>query len=596
LFPSVLRAFPDFCTAFATPLVRVTFTNKQGKHEDSINFFTEASFNAWREARVGNSSYVARYYKGLGALSNHLAKVLFQKMDESLITLSYTGEETDSAMQLYFHKDFASDRREKLKSFNPDTEFDYKVPAAPIPDWCDTELCAFSTYNNSRVFPCVIDGLKPGQRKVLDTVFKTNQTSDIKVFQLTGAVAKMSAYHHGDASLNGTIVGMASEWNNNVCLLWPEGQYGSANSHKAASPRYLSTRLEPLTLALFPKADNAVLTRNYDDGKEIEPRNYCPLIPLLLVNGANGIGVGWTSSCPMYKPEDVVHYVRSYMQALGAEPDPSALPPPSSLSDMPTLTPWYRGFSGTIEKLADSDNYITRGVYERHGSKITITELPIGSKQTIDVVEDLKAKILGDKGWATSVENKSGSFSTRIEIQGDQRIDAVDIAASLKLESKLDMTQMHFFDESGMLKKYTVAMVVQEHAAARLKLYRQRLDHQIGETEVAHQIALNKRLYIQMVRNKEVDVVACEDIEQLEVLLVEREFERVNDSFKYLTSMALSTLTVKEASRLKDEEAKLKGKLADLKATTPMELWKEELDELDEAIRSYNARARENRP
>merc|ERR1719352_143971 len=120
----------------------------------------------------------------------------------------------------------------------------------------------------------MVDGFKPGQRKVMYGCFKKKITHDIKVAQLSGYVAEHSAYHHGESSLQGTIVNMAQSFvgSNNVNLLVPAGQFGTRllGGKDAASARYIYTRLSPLTRLIFQPSDDAILEYQEEDGQKIE--------------------------------------------------------------------------------------------------------------------------------------------------------------------------------------------------------------------------------------------------------------------------------------------------------------------------------------
>lgn len=73
-------------------------------------------------------------------------------------------------------------------------------------DFINRELILYSNMDNTRSIPSMVDGLKPGQRKVLFTCLKRNLTKELKVAQLAGSVAEMSAYHHGEVSIENTMV------------------------------------------------------------------------------------------------------------------------------------------------------------------------------------------------------------------------------------------------------------------------------------------------------------------------------------------------------------------------------------------------------
>eukprot|EP00435_Cladocopium_sp_Y103_P012951 s463_g3.t1 len=176
------------------------------------------------------------------------------------------------------------------------------------------ELVLFAKYDVERAVPCMVDGFKPGQRKVLFGAFKKKLNSEIKVAQFSGYVAEQSAYHHGEASLQGTIIGMAQDFvgSNNVNLFEPRGQFGSRlqGGKDHAASRYIFTCLSKVTRCIFPEEDDAVLEHLFEEGHQIEPRFFCPIIPMVLVNGADGIGTGWSSSIPNYNPRDLIANLR----------------------------------------------------------------------------------------------------------------------------------------------------------------------------------------------------------------------------------------------------------------------------------------------
>ena len=135
--------------------------------------------------------------------------------------------------------------------------------------------------DNIRSIPSVVDGLKPGQRKVLFGCFKRNLKTEIKVQQLQGYVSEHTAYHHGDQSLVMTIVGLAQDYcgSNNVNLLLPNGQFGtrSMGGKDAASARYIFTAVPRITRLMFHPKDDDLLNYLDDDGQSIEPVSYTHL-------------------------------------------------------------------------------------------------------------------------------------------------------------------------------------------------------------------------------------------------------------------------------------------------------------------------------
>ena len=146
----------------------------------------------------------------------------------------------------------------------------------------------------------------------------------------------------------------------------PIGQFGTRmmGGKEAASPRYIFTNLDPMTRIVFNKNDDPLLNYQLEEGQKIEPDFYAPIIPLCLVNGAEGIGTGWSTSIPCFSPIDICENIRIKLKNKSA--------------NFRRMAPWYRHFKGSFEpKDETKTSYIVRGCYEKRGDQLIITELPI---------------------------------------------------------------------------------------------------------------------------------------------------------------------------------------------------------------------------
>jgi DNA topoisomerase-2 len=242
-------------------------------------------------------------------------------------------------IDMVFRKTRVQDRKNWLNALAKDTYLDYSTTGADgvkFSDFINREYVLFSNYDNKRSIPHVMDGLKPSQRKVLFGCIKRKLRGEIKVAQLVGYVGEHSAYHHGEASLQGTIVNMAQNFcgSNNINLLTPSGQFGTRRmgGKDAASPRYIFTKLEPIARAIFHPDDDELLNYLKDDGASIEPEFYVPVIPMVLVNGADGIGTGWSTSVNNYDPREIIANLRRKIAG----------------EDIVEMLPSYHGFTGEV--------------------------------------------------------------------------------------------------------------------------------------------------------------------------------------------------------------------------------------------------------
>jgi DNA topoisomerase-2 len=234
------------------------------------------------------------------------AKEYFSDMQRHRIKFKYLGKNDDDSITMAFSRKCIEQRKDWLTNFVETTKtrremgmpediiYGKDVRSITYTEFINKELVLFSNLDNSRSIPSLVDGLKPGQRKVVFTCLKRNDKREVKVAQLAGSVAEHAAYHHGEQFLMSTIIGLAQNYvgSNNINILQPIGQFGTRlqAGKDAASPRYIFTQLSPLAKDIFNPKDTPLLNTLFDGSQRIEPEYYVPLIPMVLVNGADGIG------------------------------------------------------------------------------------------------------------------------------------------------------------------------------------------------------------------------------------------------------------------------------------------------------------------
>ncbi|KAM9916782.1 hypothetical protein OXX80_013485, partial [Metschnikowia pulcherrima] len=248
----------------------------------------------WRDTEGKNVRWSHKYYKGLGTSTDAEAKEYFSRLDRHLKEFHALQEQDPGYIDLVFSKKKADDRKEWLQGFQPGTHLDSEMKVIPISNFINEELILFSMADNIRSIPSVLDGFKPGQRKVLFGCFKRNLVNEMKVAQLAGYIGEKTAYHHGEQSLMQTIIGLAQNFigSNNMNLLKPNGAFGTraAGGKDFSAARYIFTELNEITRKVFNPLDDALYEYIQDDEQTVEPEWYLPVIPMLLVNGAEGIG------------------------------------------------------------------------------------------------------------------------------------------------------------------------------------------------------------------------------------------------------------------------------------------------------------------
>lgn len=474
-FPSLLK-IPEFLQEFVTPIVKVWQGSDPKKPKKLQTFFTQPEYEEWKvEHKSELTKWESKYYKGLGTSSNEDAQVYFTKLDDHLKEFDTMKPEEAELFDLAFSKKKADARKEWLGNFVPGTFLDHSTKAISYNDFVNKELILFSMADNMRSIPSIVDGLKPGQRKVMYACFKRNLVKDKKVAELSGYVSEQTAYHHGEVSLQQTIIGLAQVFvgSNNVNILEPSGNFGSrlAGGSDAASPRYIFTRLSPFARKVFSALDEPCLDFQQDDGKRIEPTTYAPVIPMILVNGADGIGTGWSTNIPNYHPVDIIKNLRRRMGRLDDED--------SEEKPFETMMPWFRGWKGSPEE-AGPERYKFNGVAyqnEQSPNEVVITELPI-RVWTDDFKARLEKIISGVDGpsWIKDYKEFNDHKTVHFEIAVDEKhmgkVLEEGILERFKLQKQVATSNLVAFDARGQIRKYEkVEQILEEYFVHRLALY-----------------------------------------------------------------------------------------------------------------------------
>ena len=543
-----LIAIPGFLTYMATPIV------KAHKGKETRMFYSQYEYEQWREGE-GRVGWKVKYYKGLGTSTRDEAKDYFAKVNA--VKFDYT-EESDPAIDLAFNKARADDRKDWLKGYDRAA----LIPSGnrlPYSDFIHKDLIHFSYYNLERSIPSMMDGLKTSQRKILYAAFKRNLTQEIRVAQFAGYVSEHTGYHHGEASLNETIVGMAQTFvgANNIAWLVPQGQFGTRlqGGKDSASPRYIHTYLQPNVRKLVPEADFEVLKYRDDDGLPVEPEWYAPVLPMLLVNGARGIGTGYSTNIPPCDPKVLKKMLISKI---------TAGHPLSSTK----LVPYYEGFKGTYTEEG------AVGVYRKDKEDYVVTELPPGT-WTADYREWLEKELA------------EGRIKDFVDTSTDQdiniRIKGIEEAALVKsLTTKIKTTNMHAFNEKGIITKYdTLNDIMSAFWSVRLELYETRRNHQIKALEEQLPFHTNVVRFI---------VAQCEDTPVPELrrktrmecdsLLEQHGYQTIKGSYDYIMRLPVSSFTKEVSDKHVAEMETLKAEIARLQAATAAGLWLADLQAL----------------
>tara|TARA_B000000557_G_scaffold203230_1_gene168622 strand:- start:1377 stop:4868 length:3492 start_codon:yes stop_codon:yes gene_type:complete len=610
-WPELLQ-IEGFIQCMMTPIVKV-FKKKKEK-----SFYSITKYNEWKDKHSNETGWSAKYYKGLGTSTTKEAKEYFKDLKKT--TYTWNEENCSNSIDMAFNKERSDDRKEWLKSYSSDNILDDTDSKVPYNEFINRELIHFSNYDLQRSIPSIMDGLKPSQRKILYGCFKRKLTKEIRVAQLAGYISEHTGYHHGEESLNGTIIAMAQTFvgSNNINLLEPSGQFGTRlmGGKDAGSPRYLHTALTQSAYKIFQPSDSNILKYLDDDGMMIEPEFYVPCIPMVLCNGAQGIGTGYSTSIPLYNPIDLIEYIEHKI-------DPT--------KPKPKLIPYYKGFKGKIS--IENDAIITKGIYKIINYKtILITELPIGQwidkyKSWLDSIlvevsnksnskttktkkttkkSPTKSSLKEDWSFIKNYKSQSTETSAHFEIEIDPKVlsswsskIAVEkkggifinyIEKKFRLTSKISTSNMHLYNTKGIIQKFKSCYdIIDYFYENRAPYYVKRKEYLLNLINIDVLILKNKARFVRNIVDGILDI-RKHSKESLNEWLSENSFdldprqEKESASYQYLIGMPIYQMTTDMVADLEKSLNDKKKEHENLMNTSTSSMWTSDLETIKTAI------------
>jgi DNA topoisomerase-2 len=549
-WPSLLKL--NFVVSMVTPIIKAT------KASQTKSFYTDSAFRTWYGD--GKQGWKIKYYKGLGTSTSSEAREYFKKIQD--LTVKFDVDTmTDDSIVLAFDKKKADARKSWLLENTAKDADQLEVPYGnvkqlDISDFVHKDLVNFSLADLKRSIAHMADGLKPSQRKVMYACFKKNLKDEMKVAQLAAFVAEKSAYHHGEVSLADTIVKLANDYtgSNNINLLEPCGQFGTRlmGGKDASQTRYIFTKLTKDARKIFDPKDDAILNYLDDDGRPIEPDFYMPTLPMVLVNGTEGIGTGFSCYVPPFKPDDIKDNIKRILSG----------------DEIVPMRPWFRGFKGVVHK--EEDTWMMEGVWNWSGRNIVVTELPPG-RWTQDYKEYLDGLV--EKKLIGGFVNNSTTEDVHFEIMD---YTGKDLLKDLKLRKTFRVSNMHLFHPTRGIHKYeSPEEILKDFVELRLEHYKKRKAHLIDVLEKRAEMCDHKSKFVSMVIEGKLVVFKRKKVElEAEMSSI---FPKIDGNLDYLLNTKTVEYTEERVKALLDEAKQAKDDLEKMLKTSHITMWKTDI-------------------
>lgn len=427
-----------------------------------------------------------------------------------------------------------------------------------IQDLLNKQLVNYASYDNIRKIGSAIDGLKNASRKVIFTVLEKKIKEKTKVLQLSNKCAEYADYLHG--SLDGVVVTLAQDFagTNNIPLLQKFGNFGTRCIQEASAPRYIFAKGSDELFDLFK--DSEILEQQYFEGSRIEPKFYTPTLPMLLVNGSEGVSSGFAQKILPRNPENLKKYILEKLS--GKEPSEEL------------LNPYAKNFKGNFRKDVEVPNkwYIEGVVEHVKNNEYLITEIPFtyDLKTYTNVLDDL----VESKTIIRYSSESDGENILRFRVTLPKGVND-SLITRLKLY-KIVNENYTAIDENLKVREFKSAKeIIDYYIYIKLKFLQKRKTYIIEKLNKDFKILENKLRFLKMYISKELSITDKSKSE-LEIELEKLNFDKF-DGYSYLIGMPMYSLTTDKIKELETSIEKLKKEIETVTKTSIEQMWRKDL-------------------
>lgn len=436
-----------------------------------------------------------------------------------------------------------------------------------IKDFLEDEYSNSALYNCYRSIASYVDGCKPSARKVVYTIKKRNLISASKVSRMSSAVAEETEYLHGENSLQGVIVNMTQDFvgSNNISLLSPDGNFGCRHIPMSSAPRYIFSRKSDHFDMLFNKLDDKILIDQEFEGNKIEPKFFVPILPLILLNGSEGMGTGFAQKILPRKIQSIKRAIKDILET-GDTKD--------------KLIPYYKGFKGKIRQGINSNQWEIIGNYKIvNTSTIEITEIPIG--YSLSSYLKVLNRLVEDniiKSYEDLCENDQFLFKIKVLRSFTKKPD-VEILRILKLIKRVSENYTCIDEKNRIIVFESAKEILQAYIKIRLEYYEKRRKYLIKQLTVEIDFLQSIRSFIKSIILNKIKINNIPKKKIIEQISLIPKIIKKNNSYDYLLKMPLYSLTKEKIDDLEKQIAEKENKLNYYNKATSENLWNVDLEE-----------------
>ena len=446
-----------------------------------------------------------------------------------------------------------------------------------LTDYYEKDVPAYASYDNLRKI-CGIDGLKLSQRKIIYAAFKRCYNDWLKTDTMCAQTQIDTNYIHGSMNLEGVIDNLAANYvgaNNFALLTGNSGGFGCRISSRPSAGRYTRVKLSDISKKLFLEIDNKILENQFFEGQYIEPKFLMPILPVMFLNGTNGMSTGFSNEIQPRNPHDIIEYIKKKLNG----------------TDKPRtqLLPWFKGHLGKVEWNEELQRNESFGAIVRNNmTSYTITEIPIGTnyEKYVDFLDKLE-----DNGTIQDFVDKCDPKTDKIlfEIRTTREFtrkheDERKLYEAFHLVKSLSET-LCCIDENNRVQEFnSIQEILDKFISLRLKYYQKRKDYLIEEIKNSLAKLASKYYFVKGIVDETIIVNKRKKdniVSQLEKI---DKIKPINGTYNYLLEMPIHSLTHEKLEELKQQIEDGKEEYKKTKETSIQDMWLADLKELQKCL------------
>jgi DNA topoisomerase-2 len=372
-----------------------------------------------------------------------------------------------------------------------------------------------------------------------------------------------------NTSLEDTIIGMGQPFKNNIELFDIEGQWGFLRVPQAGASRYIGCTLNSNFYQVFK--DFNLAEKQFDEGKEIEPKYYLPIIPMILINGSQGIAVGFASKILNRDPNRIIDVCIKYLKG-------------EKFNN--TFKPFLKEFNGKIEQ--DKDNPLKwwfQGKFERVNST-TVRIIEYSPEMSYEKIEKHLLKKEEEKKIVSYENNSKDKIDIIVKFKREFLAEATDqeIRTILNLDSSIT-ENLTILDQNEKIQVFNdIFGIIKYFVDFRLEKYKDRKKFIIDQLTKDITLLSNKANFIKSIIDGKL-VINNKPKEQITKNLEKMNFSLINDSYSYLLNLPMYSLTKENYTKLKADLKTKKSELAFIKKKTEKDMYIEDLENLRDNLK-----------